>query len=86
MSYLLHRSQELEMFNLIILMKTEGYFFLRAGVDPEKGHVSKMGREVKDPGREKGTQGSVKGWKEVCLLPKAARSSSLFCRITHFNK
>lgn len=36
MSYLSHRSQELEMSNLIILIKTEGYFFLRAGVDPEK--------------------------------------------------
>lgn len=56
MSYLLHRSQELEMFNLIILMKTEGYFFLRAGVGPEKGHVSKMGREVRDPGRERNTR------------------------------
>ena len=56
MSYLLHWSQELEMFNLIILMKTEGYFFLRAGVDPGKGHVSKMDREVKDPGRGRSTR------------------------------
>lgn len=58
MSCLPHSSQDLEMVNLIILIKTEGYFFLREGVDSEKvrkGIVCNMGREVKDPGGERNT-------------------------------